>query len=365
MRREFVEQRGWLTDAEFLDLLGAVNLIPGPNSTQLAMQIGKVRAGTWGLIVAGFCFILPAALIVTGLAWAYVHYGTSPSVLVLMLGIKPVVVAVVVQAVWKLVRANVKSASLGTVGIAAAGLVVVHVAPLAIVFGSGLVTGLTRWVVSKRDESLRPLTNLLALVGAFVLVAVLLGSREIGRVPFSHGALFLYFGKIGAILYGSGYVLLAYLNTDLVHRFGWLTRSQLLDAVAVGQFTPGPVFTTATFIGYLLGGPAGAVLATIGIFLPSFVFVTFIARLLPGLRQSVTAGAFMDGVNVASLALMAVVAVALGRDAIRDWLTVAIFAVSLILLVRLRLNSAWILAGGGLVTIAAKQLGIWYAVSQR
>jgi len=357
MHREFVEARKWLSEAEFLDLLGAVNLIPGPNSTQVAIHIGRVRAGVKGLVIAGVCFILPAALLVSGFAWAYVRYGASPDARYLLYGIKPVIVAVVVQAIWSLAKATIKSIGLGAVGAIAATLAALNLAPLAIVFGCGACTALIRWLREKRRESLGPLAGMVALVGAFALIALLLGIRDFGRIPFAIGPLFLFFLKVGSVLYGSGYVLLAYLNNDLVTRWGWLTQGQLLDAVAVGQFTPGPVFTTATFIGFYLGGPVGAVVATVGIFLPSFVFVALSGRLLPKVRKSAVSGAFMDGVNAASLALMAVVAFQLGATALRDWLTVALAVVGALLLVRYRLNSAWLIGGGAVVGICAKIVG--------
>jgi len=358
MHREFVEVRRWLTREEFLDLLGAVNLIPGPNSTQMAMQIGKARAGNWGLCIAGICFILPAGLIVSAIAWCYVHFGVSPNIRYLMYGIKPVVVAIILQAIWNLARTTLKGVFIGVVGLIAAVLAVIHLPPLAIVFGSGITTASAHWVGGKFTETLRPLFRLFALVAAFVLFAYMLVNHQTGRIPFAVSTLFLYFTKVGAILYGSGYVLLAYLNTDLVFRWKWLSQGQLLDAVAVGQFTPGPVFTTATFIGYILGGPIGAIVATVGIFLPSFFFVGLISRLMPGLRESKLTGSFMDGVNVASLAVLAVVAFELGTSAIGDWLTIALAVVSLGLLIRFRLNSAWLIAGGALLGLGSKLLGV-------
>jgi len=360
MHREFVKQRQWLSEAEFIDLLGAVNLIPGPASTQLAIFIGKRRAGVSGLIVAGVCFILPAALIVSGFAWAYRVYGSSPNAERLMYGVKPVIIAVIAQATWILLRATVKDRLVGAVGLIAVALSLASLPPLAIVFGSGCSTALVRWV-QQRKESVRPLLGILGLVASFVVFAGILGRQEFGRVPFGIGALFLFFLKVGSVLYGSGYSLLAYLNQDLVSKWQWLTQGQLLDAVAVGQFTPGPVFTTATFIGLYLGGPVGAVAATVGIFLPSFFFVGLSARFLPRATESMIVRAFMNGVNVASLAIMAVVAVKLGEAALKDWLTVSITIVSFLILVRLKVNSAWLMAGGAILGLCAGLFGWKYS----
>jgi len=349
MHREFVEDRKWLSEADFLDLLGTVNLIPGPNSTQMAIFIGKMRAGLAGLVLAGICFILPAALLVSGCAWAYVRYGASPNVQHLMTGVKPVIIAVIAQATWSLLRATVKSRLLSAFGLAAIGMSLAGIAPLGIVFGSGACTVVVKWLQGKRKESVLPLLGLIVLVASFVVFAMVLGHGELARVSFGIGPLFLFFLKVGAVLYGSGYSLLAYLNHDLVSRWRWLTKGQLLDAVSVGQFTPGPVFTTATFIGFFLGGPVGAIAATLGIFLPSFGFVALSAKFIPKAKESGVLRAFMDGVNVASLALMAVVALQLGETAIRDWISIAIAVASLILLIRFRVNSAWLMAGGALI----------------
>lgn len=354
MQREFVEDRKWLSTDEFVDLLGMVNLIPGPNSTQMAMLIGKMKAGWRGLFLAGLCFILPAALIVSACAWAYVRYGSSPNFQSLMVGVKPVIIAIVAQATWNLVKVTVKNVWLGIVGFVAVGLSLASLSPLAIVFGSGACALLVQRIKVRRNESLRPLAGLAALVASFVFLAMFLGRGELGRVPFGVGPLFLFFLKVGSVLYGSGYSLLAYLNYDLVTRWGWLTKDQLLNAVAVGQFTPGPVFTTATFIGFILGGPAGAIAATVGIFLPSFVFVALSDKLIPKANSTGVVRTFLDGVNVASLAIMAVVAIRLSQDALRDWLTVSIAVASLLLLVRYRINSAWLVAGGAAIGLIGR-----------
>lgn len=342
MEEELVRRRGWLTHEEFLDLLGAVNLIPGPNSTEMAIHVGHRVAGWLGLLTAGVCFILPAALIVLALAWAYVTYGQLPSVTGILYGVKPVVIAVVIQALWKLGWTCVRSWLLAVLGLVATGLASVGVHELMVLFGAGVLVALVRWAETRPPQPGLPLLAALASPG-FPLAAA-----AATPTPFGLGALFLFFLKVGSVLFGSGYVLLAFLRADLVERYGWLTEQQLLDAVAVGQVTPGPVFTTATFIGYLLGGSAGAVVATVGIFLPAFVFVALSVPLLPRLRKSPVAGGFLDGVNVASLALMAVVTWQLGREAIKDVTTTLLAVASAVLLLRYRVNSAWLVLSGAL-----------------
>lgn len=360
MEDEIVRRRGWLTHAEFLDLLGATNLIPGPNSTEMAIHIGHRVAGWRGFAVAGLCFILPAALMVATLAWCYVTLAALPPVAGVLYGVKPVLIAVVAQAVWKLGRASVRSRPLAVAGVAAAGLVVAGVHELAVLFGTGLVLSTVR--ATRRDGGTRRTS--LAVLGLLVLVALVVGAvvrfaggSGGGAVPFGLTPLFLIFLKVGAVLFGSGYVLLAYLRADLVERHGWLTEGQLLDAVAVGQVTPGPVFTTATFVGYLLAGPLGAVVATVAVFLPAFFFVAVSGRLIPRLRRSAVAGAFLDGVNVASVALMAVVAVQLGRSAVVDGLTGAVAVVAAVLLLGFRVNPTWLVLAGGTAGLLASVHG--------
>lgn len=347
MEEEVVRRRQWLTHAEFLDLLGATNLIPGPNSTEMAIHIGHRRAGWPGLLVAGACFILPAALIVTALAWAYTRFGHLPRADAVLYGIKPVIIAVVLQALWGLSRTAVKSRTLGVLAGVAALAAFVGVNELLVLLAAGLVmTGVRAGTGRRTGGAAMPLLAAVpgSMAGAAALPAA--GPTAVGLWP-----LFLFFLKVGSILYGSGYVLLAFLRADLVERWGWLTEAQLLDAVAVGQFTPGPVFTTATFIGYLLAGTPGAALATVGIFLPAFVFVALSGPLIPRLRQSPLAGAFLDGVNVASLALMAVVTWQLGRVAITDAWTAALAGVSAFLLLHFRVNSAWLVLGGAVAGV--------------
>jgi chromate transporter len=343
MEDEVVRRRRWLSREEFLDLLGATNLIPGPNSTEMAIHIGHRKAGWAGLLIAGSCFIIPAVLIVTGFAWAYVRYGTVLQAGALLYGVKPVIIAIVLQALWGFARAAVKTRLLAMICAAGMVLVFLGINELAILLGAGVV-GIGNHLTSRRNRR-----TLLSRGGLFILItqaaaAGLSTAASVGLWP-----LFLFFLKVGSILYGSGYVLLAFLRADLVERWHWLSDTQLLDAVAVGQVTPGPVFTAATFIGYLLGGFDGAIVATVGIFLPSFFFVALSGPLVPRIRASAAAGAFLDGINAASLALMAVVTWQLAYAAVVDLTTVALSVISLILLVRYRLNSVWLVIGGGTI----------------
>ena len=349
MEEEFVRRRGWLTREKFLDLLGAANLIPGPSSTEMAIYIGYQRAGWRGLLLGGVCFIVPAMLLVLAIAWAYVRYGRLPQVSGVLYGVKPVIIAVVLQAILGLGRIAVKTRFLALIGLLAALLAISNLNILIILVGAGTMLALGRWLRQEGPRSAKPLAILLALALAVMVVELVPTMRSGPAVAFGLGPLFLYFVKIGSVLYGGGYVLLAFLRTDLVARWHWLTSAQLLDAVAVGQVTPGPLFTTATFIGYLLGGPLGALIATVGIFMPAFFFAAISGSLVPRIRRSAIAGAFLDGVNVASLALMAVVTVQLGRAAIVDLLTLALAAASALLLLRFRVNSAWLVLGGGLI----------------
>lgn len=340
MEDEIVRRRRWLTRQEFLDLLGATNLIPGPNSTEMAIHVGHRRAGWAGLVVAGVCFILPAALIVAGLAWIYVRFGQRPQADALLYGVKPVVIAVVFQALIGFARSALTAPARIAVALAAAGATLLGANELLVLVAAGAALALARLVRQRRS---------LALLAIVPLVSGGVVAAASGAVPFTLLRLFLFFAKVGSVLFGSGYVLLAFLRTDLVERFGWLTSGQLLDAIAIGQITPGPVFTTATFIGYLLGGPPGAVVATIGIFLPAFVFVALSGALVPRLRRSPTAAAFLDGVIAASLALMAVVTWQLARAAVVDLPTALVAGVSALLLLRYRINSSWLVLAGAVV----------------
>jgi chromate transporter len=344
MEDEVVRRRQWLTQEEFLDYLGATNLIPGPNSTELAIHIGRARAGWPGLLVAGACFILPASIIVGVIAWAYVRYGALPAAAGLLYGVKPVVIAVVLQALLRLARTAVKSRLLAALGIVATAAAALGVNELMILFFAGALMAIVR----EADRARRPASMLTMVTGTAGVGAAT------SAAPFGLWPLFGVFLKIGAVLFGSGYVLLAFLRADLVERLHWLTEAQLLDAVAVGQLTPGPVFTTATFIGYVLGGAPGAATATVGIFLPAFVFVALSGLLLPRLRRSPIARAVLDGVNVASLALMVVVTWELSRAALIDPLSIGLAAAIAILLLRFRASSAWLVLGGAAIGVLAR-----------
>ncbi len=351
MRDEVVNRRRWLTDQEFLDLVGATNLIPGPNSTEMAIHVGYRRAGMAGLIAAGAAFILPATLIVMILSWVYVRFGSTPQATWLLYGVKPVIIAVVAQALWGLGRAAIKGWSTAVVGAIALALYFAGINEIALLIGAGLAM-----MAVERGARMRQATVAAGLLVASA--ATTAGTAAVATaIPIALVRIFLIFLKIGSVLFGSGYVLLAFLRSDFVLRLGWLTDRQLLDAVAIGQFTPGPVFTTATFIGYVLAGVPGAVLATAGIFLPAFVFVAISTPFIPRLRRSAWAGPLLDGVNVASLALMAGVAWQLGRAAIVDPVTAALAVTALLVLTRLRVNSAWLVLGGGLVGLIVRMLG--------
>ena len=345
MEAEVVRRLGWISHEEFLDLLAASNLIPGPNSTELAIHIGHRRAGWPGLLVAGSCFILPAALIVTAIAWAYVRFGKLPEVSGILYAVKPVVIAVVLQALWVLSRSAVKSWLLAVVGLMVVVLNFAGINELLLLFVAGAVvcavSGVEQWQKS----------------GGALAVLPALGTTATGTVAFGLWPLFGFFLKAGSVLFGSGYVLLAFLRADLVERWHWLTESQLIDAIAVGQITPGPVFTTATFIGYILGGPAGGLVATLGIFLPAFVFVAISGPLVPRMRRSHAIGAFLDGVVVASLGLMVVVTFQLARSALIDWVTILLATISAGLLIRFKVNSAWLVLAAALIGLAASYFG--------
>jgi chromate transporter len=350
MEDEVVRRRRWMTHERFLDMLGVCNLIPGPNSTEMAIHIGQLRAGSAGLVVAGACFILPAAAIVMCIAWMYVRFGTMPQAVGLLYGIKPVIIAVVLQALWGLGRTAIKSRLLAAIAIAALIASMLEVNDMIVLLGGGIVMLAIR-AVEDRDAARATLAAIPVVTRATGAKGVALAASMVA-VPFSLTTLFLFFLKVGAVLFGSGYVLLAFLRTDLVDRLRWLTEAQLLDAVAVGQITPGPVFTTATFIGYILGGFRGAVVATLGIFLPSFFFVSISGPLIPHLRRSPLAGAFLDGVNVGAWALMAAVTLFLARAAIIDLTTIILAVSSAFVLIRYRVNSAWLVLGGGLIGLA-------------
>ncbi|MBC8134011.1 MAG: chromate efflux transporter [Deltaproteobacteria bacterium] len=337
MQDEVVRRRKWLSELQFLDLLGATNLIPGPNSTEMAIHIGWQRCGGAGLVVAGVAFIVPAMLVTGVLAWAYVQFGSLPSMGWLLYGVKPVVLGIVVQAIWALAPQAARTWPLRVVGLAAVVASALGAHELAVLFASGCALA----IVHGAFPSERSFKQALPLVPVV--------SGAVAASSFTLPGLFGVFLKIGSVLFGSGYVLLAFLRADLVNRLGWITESQLIDAVAVGQVTPGPVFTTATFIGYLLGGPSGALVATAGIFTPAFIFVALSGPLIPRLRKSSLAGMFLDGVNVASVALMAVVTAQLGNAALVDAPTIILAAASAFLLLRFKLNATWLVLGGAAV----------------
>jgi chromate transporter len=339
MEEEFVTRRGWLTRQEFLDRLGAANLIPGPSSTEMAIFIGQSKAGWPGLIVGGCCFIIPAAVIVAAIAAAYVRYGVLPQVGGVLYAVKAVVIAIVAQAFWKLSQSAVKSSFLALLGTISAILAFLSVNNLVILATAGLLAALPHFRRRAGAASVRP--GLAPLLPAAPLASLFAA----GVVPasFSLLRLFLVFLKTGAVLFGSGYVLLAFLRADFVVRLHWLTEKQLLDAVAVVQVTPGPVFTTATFIGYLLAGIPGAILATVAIFVPGFLLVAASGPLIPRIRRSPVAAAALDGVVVGSLALMGVVTWQLGKAALVDWTTVVIALASLVFLFRFRVNAMWLI----------------------
>jgi chromate transporter len=347
-----VVRRQWLTREEFLDLLGATNLIPGPNSTEMAIHIGHRRAGWPGLLVAGACFILPAALIVTVIAWAYVRYGTVVDARGILYGIKPVIIAVVVQALWGLGRTALKTRLLAVLGVVAVAANFLGANELLVLFTAGVTMAVVQMFRKPGPPRVLSILPPVVLKKPFLAAAAASAASVSAATPFGLWPLFLFFLKVGAVLYGSGYVLLAFLRSDLVERFGWLTESQLLDAIAVGQMIPGPVFTTATFIGYVLGGLPAAALATLGIFLPAFFFVAISGPLIPRIRRSAIAGAVLDGVNVASLALMAVVTWHLSRAALVDWVTVLFALAATFLLLRYKVNSAWLVLGGAGISVA-------------
>jgi chromate transporter len=348
MEDEFVRRRGWLQREEFLDLLGATNLIPGPNSTEMAMHIGYRQGGWAGLLLAGLGFILPASLLATGLAMAYVRYGSLPAVGALLVGVKAVVTAVVVQALVSLGRTAVKNGGLAVLGLASVAAVAGGVSELGVLLAAGAITAAVRAFRMRSSRPSPPISMTAALPLALLSPASSLG-LAVAPTAVGAGPLFWIFLKIGSVIFGSGYVLLAFLRAELVVRRGWLSEAALLDAIAVGQVTPGPVFTAASFIGYLLGRGPGAVAATVGIFLPAFVLVGASGPLVPRLRRSALAGAFLDGVNVASLALMTLVTWQLGRAALVDPTTVALAVIALGLLLSRRVHPGWLMAAGALV----------------
>ncbi len=350
MHEEVVRKRGWLDDGEFLDLVGASNVIPGPTSTELAMHTGRRRAGGIGLVVAGLAFIVPAAVVMGALASLYRRYGATPAAGDFFYGVKPVVVVIVARAVYALGRTAVKSRALAAVGAGALGAYLLGITEPVVLFAAAAACGVVVAVAAQPGGGRGSARLPAVLLVVPPVVAVGAGADRLAE-------LFLVFLKVGALLFGSGYVLFAFLQRDLVEARHWLTENQLLDAIAVGQFTPGPLFTTATFIGYLLAGTAGAVVATAGIFLPSFGFVAAVGPIVTRLRRSTVASAALDGLNVAAVALMAGVAIRLSREAVVDPATLAFAIVAAAVLWRWDGNSAWLIAGAGALGSIIRALG--------
>jgi chromate transporter len=342
MEEEVVERRQWLTREHFLDLVGATNLIPGPNSTEMAIHVGYLRAGWMGLFIAGLCFIIPAVLITTGFAWAYVTFGTLPQVVPFLFGIKPALIAIILAAVWRLGRTAAKNVQLGLLGFAVAVGSLLGWDEIILLLLGGVIGML--WL--GRAGSLA----LLAWISTPATgAAAVTGGGSATAATFSLVKLGLFFLKVGAVLYGSGYVLVAFLEGGLVRDYGWLSEIQLLDAIAIGQFTPGPVLSTATFIGYILGGVPGAAVATVGIFLPSFIFVAALSLVLPRLRGSRWMAAFLDAVNVSSVALMAAVTVKLSVSTLTTWPAWVIALAAAGASLHWRLNATWLVLGGAVI----------------
>ena len=376
MEEEFVRRRRWLSREEFLDVLGAMNLLPGPNSTEMTIHLGWRRAGWPGFFVGGLAFILPAALITSAVAWFYVRFGALPQGRALLYGVKPTIIAVIALAVIRLARSALRGTRAAVLAVAAFAACACGLDPLAALLAAGALSLLwTRLrggpagaasaalaalpaapLSASSSSSAATTAKAAASSSSAAMAASAAPLAAAAAAPFGLGALFLFFLKVGGLLYGSGYVLVAFIRGDLVQRWHWLTEAQLLDAVAAGQITPGPLFSTATFVGYLLGGAAGAAVATAAIFVPAFAYVAASAPLLPKLRRSPSAAAFLDGVNAAAVALMALVAALLGRTAIVDPFTALLAAACLVAALRFRVNAAWLVLGGALLGLAVQAL---------
>jgi chromate transporter len=344
MEEEFVRRRKWLSREEFIDRVGAVNLLPGPSSTEMVIYLGYMRGGVPGLLMAGAAFILPSAFLMLAFAWAYLRFGAIPQIAGVLWGVKPVIVVLIASAVWSLSKTALKSRELMVIAAIVLGLAAVKVPTLALLIGTGVA-----WIVANRFGQ-NPAR------GSVATLALGVAGTSATAAAITLGGVFVYFLKIGALLFGSGYVLLAVLREDLVTRFHWISESQLMDAVALSQATPGPFFTVATFLGYLFGGWRGAGLATLGMFLPAFAYVTLSANVLPRLRKSPTASAFLDGVNAAAVALMAFVGIQFAREAVVTPLAIVIALVSGLLLFRYKINSAWLILGGAICGLATKMI---------
>lgn len=337
MQQEVVVKKKWMSEQHFLDLLGATNLIPGPNSTEMAIHIGYDKGGWKGLIFAGLCFILPAVFITGIFAWLYQQYGQLPEVQPFIYGIKPAIIAIIIGAVFPLAKKSVKSTFLAVVGILVLVLSLFGISEIYLMFGAGLLAMALYYLQDTKNT-----------LQSFIPLAFL----QIAQSPLlseTNTKLFWIFLKIGAILYGSGYVLFAFLDTELVAT-GLLTRQQLMDAIAVGQFTPGPVFSSVTFIGYQINGLSGAVISTIAIFLPSFILVALLNPLMKKMRQSKGLSIFLDAVNVASVAIIAAICLTMGKETITDWRTILIAMISAIVVFKFKkINSAFVVIGGALL----------------
>jgi chromate transporter len=347
MHDEAVHRRKWLNDQKFLDILGATNLIPGPNAVELAMHLGLIYAGWPGFLSAGFFFVLPGFIMAVALAWIYQNYGSLPQVAGVLYGIKPVVIAIIIQAVTRLGKRASKSVLLVIVGLIALALFLMGVEEMFLLFGGALLVILVRTgrrLIGKEIAVLFPVVSLFRLpFPAFGAVVQ----------PFSNSTFFLICMKIGALLFGSGYVLLAFAKTEFVENLGWITNAQLIDAIAVGQAVPGPLTKSLAFIGYLLGGIPSAV-ASLGIYLPSLLLVALISRIVMLVRKTWWAAAFIDGVTVASLGLMAGAAIDIGRAALVDIFSTILALASLLLIFKYKVKTHWIILGGGVAGIAYK-----------
>ncbi len=350
---EVVARRGWMERQHFLDLVGATNLIPGPNSTEMMMHVGYERHGWVGLLAAGGLFILPAALITGAFAWLYVSYGSLPEVAPLLYGIKPAILAVILAAVWRLGRIALKDWRHPVIAVAVVVAVLLGMDEVAVLFLGALLGALWLAAVPRRGASAALLAVPLWVPGAAMTASQVTGAPTAPAL----GKLALLFLKVGAILYGSGYILVVFLEGDLVQKLGWLTQEQLLEAVAIGQVTPGPVLSTATFVGYLVLGVPGAVVATVAIFLPSFLLVGLANPWIPRLRKNPWTAAFMDAVNVTAVALMATVLVKLGAGVLISWPAWTIAGLSLVAVLGFRLHAGWLIVGGGLLGYGAYLLG--------
>jgi chromate transporter len=369
MENEVVQRRQWLTRQHFLDLIGATNLIPGPNSTEMAIHVGYIYAGWLGLIVSGVCFILPAVLITAGLAWFYVTYGTLPQVAPLLYGIKPAVLGIILDALWRLGKKAIKTRKLFIIALGVVLLLWLLRLNEVMALVIGGILGMVWLRTGDQDDLPKDQANL--LMAGLTTGATLSAQAAVGTSVTTASAvnaplwqLGWFFLKVGSVLFGSGYVLVAYLQGGLVQEYGWLTQQQLLDAIAIGQFTPGPVLSTATFIGYIIAGIPGAIVATVGIFFPSFIFVAALNPLVPRLRASQWTSAFIDSVNVSAVALMTVVTLQLGVTTLTvvnfpfiDFLAVAIAIMSAVLAIRFQFNAAWLVLGAAVIGWGASLLG--------